>query len=82
MTEDATPVGGGAHNGPYEVKVSLWKPSEEEGKRREEKVARGVYDEPSPAACINALLYDIRGDKSDWNLAYVDDITPAGEPDE
>lgn len=32
--------------------------------------------EDTPLDCLNALLYDLRGVKSRWELAYIDEIEP------
>lgn len=64
---------------PYTVKFHLWKETED---GRLEKTVEGFYNEPTPIDCVNAFLYDIRGEKSEWELAYVDSVEPAGEDDE
>lgn len=65
---------------PWTMKAMLWK--ENEDGTREEHLGTGFYTEETPVDCVNALLYDIRGEKSDWELAYVDDISPADESPE
>jgi len=73
------------HNGPYEVKVTLWEVDYEADvdrageADREERIVEGFYNEPTPIDCVNALLYDLRGLKSTWELAYIDEITPVEE---
>ena len=68
-------------NGPFEVKVALWevdyegdidRAGEAEGN---ERTVEGFYDEPTKIDCVNALLCDLRGRKSTWELAYIDEIT-------
>lgn len=56
----------------YYVKYCLWKFESDE---RVERTFEGHYGEPSPIDCVNAIVYEIRGEKSPWELAYVDEIT-------
>jgi hypothetical protein len=56
----------------YYVKYCLWRFKDG---TREEKTFEGHYGEPSPIDCVNAIVYEIRGKKTDWELAYVDEIT-------
>jgi hypothetical protein len=62
------------------MEVTLW--NQQEDGTREEKTVDGFYHEPTPMDCINALVYDIRGNKSEWELAYVNSIDPAEESNE
>jgi hypothetical protein len=48
----------------------------------EREIEEGIYDEPSEIDCVNALLYEIKGDKSEYELAYVDEIRPVTEDSE
>jgi hypothetical protein len=66
-------------DGPYHVKYTLWDTS---GDTRETTIHEGFFNEPSPIDCVNAICYDYRGDKSRWELAYIDEIEPVGEDDD
>ena len=82
MTDGDMSRGGTDHGGPYEAKVSLWevdydadvdRPGEAE---RRQRTVEGFYDEPTPIDVVNAILYDLRGRKSSYELAYIDEIRP------
>lgn len=57
---------------PYVVEYTVW--STDEGER-DVRTFSGVYDEPTPIDCVNAIVYELRGEKSRWELAYVNDIS-------
>jgi len=56
---------------PYYVNYTLWK---RENGNRVTKTFEGVYGEPSPIDCVNAIVYEIRGQQTAWELAYVNEI--------
>ena len=58
----------------YYVNYTLWDKREEVG--RGERDEKGVYDASDPVECINAILYEIRGEKTAWELAYVNEVRP------
>jgi hypothetical protein len=65
----------------YRVKYRLWEKTDDARKGRgdgghvgKKKTVEGFFNEPTPQACINAIVYELRGVKSDWELAYVDEI--------
>jgi len=80
MTDDARLGDEIESGGPYEVKATIWEVDYEADvdvageAERNERVVEGFYDEPSPIDAVNALLYELRGRKSTWELAYVDSI--------
>jgi len=39
-----------------------------------ERTRTGFFDEPSEISVVNALLYARRGEKSDWDIAYINEI--------
>lgn len=65
---------------PYYVKYRVYDKADESRSDRahigEKRTFEGFYNEPSPVECVNAIVYGIRGGKSRWELAYVDEITP------
>lgn len=71
--------------GPYVVKYTVWEKSDaatgrDGGHTGDQRTFTGFYNEPSKMACINTILYEIRGVKSKWELAYVDEIQSAEGP--
>lgn len=75
MTNDTT-------NGPWHVRYTVWEKSDEacsereSGHTGEQKTIEGFYGEPTKIDCVNAIVYDLRGAKSKWELAYIDEIKP------
>lgn len=69
--------------GPWSVKYTVWEKSDDArggrryGHRGEQRTFEGVYFEDTPIDCVNAIVYELRGVKSKWELAYVDKIEPA-----
>lgn len=78
MDEDTQPPLVLQEDGPWVLKVTLWKDSDDPDRSRETTTDKVFSGEPTPLDAINALLYDIRGDKSPWELAYVDEVRHAG----
>jgi len=84
-SEDDTP-----HEGPpWTVKYRVWEKSDDAcsdrkgGHTGEKKTWEAfVGDEPTAVDAINALLYDMRGTKSQWELAYIDEVKPAERSDD
>lgn len=64
---------------PYVVTYRVWSETDD---GRETETFSGFFNEPSKVECINAIVYEIRGKKSDWELAYVDEIKPAKKTNE
>ena len=40
------------------------------------ETGRACIDASDPVECINAILYEIRGEKTAWELAYVNEVRP------
>ena len=78
------------HEGPpWTVKYTLWEKSDdacadrEGGHTGEQRTDTAfVWDEPTQIDAVNSLLYDMRGTKSQWELAYIDEVKPAEEDNE
>lgn len=72
---------------PWEVKYHVWEKSDEANDSRrsghtgEQRTFSGFFNEPTPIDCVNAIVYELRGAKSKWELAYVDYIRPAQRGD-
>lgn len=74
---------------PYHVQYSVWEkgdsaytdngPTRRDSHTGERETFEGVFNEETPLECVNAILYDMRGSKSHYELAYVDEITPLAE---
>lgn len=64
----------------YRVKYTVWEKTDEacgdrkSGHRGEQETFTGFFVEPSKIDVVNAIVYDLRGVKSRWELAYVDEI--------
>ena len=74
---------------PWFVKYTVWEKTDDARGGREydthtgeQKVWTGHYGEETPLDCVNAIVYELRGCKSKWELAYVDEIRPAGATEE
>lgn len=77
---------------PYYVQYSVWEkgdsaytdngPARRDSHTGERKTYDGVYSEETPLECVNAILYDIRGSKSRYELAGIDEITPLAAKDQ
>ena len=65
----------------YKAKYSLWEKTDEacndrkSGHTGEQRTFTGYFNEPSKMDVVNAIVYELRGAKSHWELAYVDEIT-------
>lgn len=62
---------------PYNVEYTVWEKPDAGNSERdtgERRTFEGFYDEPTPVDCVNAILYEIRGTKSKWELAYVNEV--------
>jgi hypothetical protein len=68
---------------PWRVKYTAWEKSDDacgdrkSGHTGDQRTFEGFYFEETPVDCINAIVYDLRGVKSRWELAYIDEIEPA-----
>lgn len=65
---------------PWYVKYRVWEKSDEANDSRraghtgERQTFEGHFGEPTKIECVNAILYEIRGTKSPYELAYIDEI--------
>jgi len=69
----------------YKAKYSLWEKSDEacgdrkSGHTGEQRTFTGHFNEPAKIDVVNAFVYELRGVKSHWELAYVDEIVVVGK---
>lgn len=68
---------------PWDVTYTVWEKSDDacgdprNGHTGDQRTFSGFFNEETPVDCINAIVYDLRGTKSKWELAYVNEIAPA-----
>jgi len=64
----------------YKAKYAVWEKTDEacgdrkSGHTGEQETFTGFFSEASKIDVVNAIVYELRGVKSDWELAYVDEI--------
>lgn len=89
VNSDAKPVEQDDGGPPYYVQYVVWEkgesaytdngPTRRDSHTGERKTFEGVFGEDTPLDCVNAILYEMRGSKSHYELAYIDEITPLAE---
>ena len=90
MTDGDKQCTGGSESGPpWEFKIQLWEKTDDAcGDRRAGHTGETFTDtgfswqEGDELDVLNDVLYDLRGVKSKWELAWVDYIRPLDEVEE
>lgn len=92
MTQDTEETAEQEDGPPYYVQYAVWEkgegaytehgPTQRDTHTGERTTFECVSGEETPIDVVNSILYDMRGTKSEYELAYIDEITPLAEKEQ